>query len=118
MKKRLQTLALSLLLTAAAGPAFGLGLGQIQVKSRMNEPLVADIPVITNDPSELEQLQARLASRNPVIVTIRNSERARQITSEWQVELRDRTGIRKTYQIKEDPRPSEASGFLEMLAEG
>ena len=63
-------------------------------------------------------MQARLASRNPVIVTIRNSERARQITSEWQVELRDRTGIRKTYQIKEDPRPSEASGFLEMLAEG
>lgn len=62
MKKRLQTLALSLLLAAAAGPAFGLGLGQIQVKSRMNEPLVADIPVITNDPSELEQLQARLAS--------------------------------------------------------
>ena len=63
-------------------------------------------------------MQARLASRNPVIVTIRNSERARQITSEWQVELRDRTGIRKTYQIKEDPRPTEASGFLEMLAEG
>lgn len=63
-------------------------------------------------------MQARLASRNPVIVTIRNSARARQITSEWQVELRDRTGIRKIYAIKEDPRPSEASGFLEMLAEG
>ena len=63
-------------------------------------------------------MEARLASRNPMIVTVRNSARARQITSEWQVELRDRTGIRKTYQIKEDPRPSEASGFLEMLAEG
>lgn len=61
MKKRLQTLALSLLLAAAAGPAFGLGLGQIQVKSRMNEPLVADIPVITSDPAELAQLQAKLA---------------------------------------------------------
>ncbi|MGG6461269.1 FimV/HubP family polar landmark protein [Solilutibacter silvestris] len=61
MKKRLQTLALSLLLAAAASPAFGLGLGQIQVKSRMNEPLVADIPVITNDPAELAQLQAKLA---------------------------------------------------------
>lgn len=61
LKKRLQTLALSLLLAAAASPAFGLGLGQIQVKSRMNEPLVADIPVITSDPSELSQLQARLA---------------------------------------------------------
>ena len=78
-----------------------------------------------NEPANVKHLrggesvmQARLASRNPVIVTIRNSERARQITSEWQVELRDRTGIRKTHQIKEDPRPSEASGFLEMLAEG
>ena len=38
-------------------------------------------------------MQARLASRNPVIVTIRNSTQARRITSEWQVELRDRTGI-------------------------
>lgn len=63
-------------------------------------------------------MQARLASRNPVIITVRNSARARRITSEWQAELRDRTGIRKIYQIKEDPRPSEDSGFLEMLAEG
>ena len=63
-------------------------------------------------------MQARLASRNPVVITVRNSARARQITSDWQVELRDRTGIRKIYAIKEDPRPSEASGFLEMLAEG
>ena len=63
-------------------------------------------------------MQERLASRNPVIVTIRNSARARQITSEWQVELVDRTGIRKVYDVKEDPRPTEASGFLEMLAEG
>ena len=63
-------------------------------------------------------MQARLASRNPVIITVRNSARVRQITSEWAVELRDRTGIRKVYAIKEDPRPSEASAFLEMLAEG
>ena len=60
MKKRLQTLALSLLI-AAASPAFGLGLGQIQVKSKMNEPLLADIPVITSDPADLAQLQAKLA---------------------------------------------------------
>ncbi|AXC50060.1 head-tail adaptor protein [Paracoccus suum] len=63
-------------------------------------------------------MQARLASRNPVIITIRNSARARRITSEWQAELRDRTGIRKVYAIKEDPRPTEANGYLEMLAEG
>ena len=63
-------------------------------------------------------MQARLASRNPVIVTIRNSERARQITSEWMVRLRSRSGVVKDYEVKEDPRPTEADGFLEFLAEG
>ena len=63
-------------------------------------------------------MEARLASRNPVIVSIRNSERARQITSEWQVELRSRSGVTKVYAVKEDPRPSEHDAYLEMLAEG
>ena len=63
-------------------------------------------------------MQARLASRNPVIVTIRNSARARQITSEWAVRLRSRSGVAKDYEIKEDPRPTAADGFLEFLAEG
>ena len=63
-------------------------------------------------------MQARMASRNPVIVTIRNSERARQITSEWQVELRSRSGVTKIYAVKEDPRPEGLDGFLSMLAEG
>lgn len=52
------------------------------------------------------------------VVTVRNSAAARRITSEWQVELRSRSGVTKVYQIKEDPRPSEGDGFLEMLAEG
>ena len=63
-------------------------------------------------------MQARMASRNPVIITVRNSERAQQITSEWQVELRSRSGVTKVYAIKEDPRPSEQDAYLEMLAEG
>ena len=63
-------------------------------------------------------MQARLASRNPVIVTIRNSERARQITSEWRVTLRSRSGVTFVAEIREDPRPSEGDGYLEMLAEG
>ena len=63
-------------------------------------------------------MEARLASRNPAVITIRNSERARQITSEWQVELRSRSGVTKVYAIKEDPRPASFDGFLEMLAEG
>ncbi len=78
-----------------------------------------------NEPANVRHLrggesvmQARLASRNQVIVTIRNSERARQITSEWQVRLRSRSGVVKDYEVKEDPRPTEADGFLEFLAEG
>ena len=62
-------------------------------------------------------MQARLASRNPVIVTIRNSARARQITSEWAVELRSRSGIVLVAGVKEDPRPSEGDAYLEFLAE-
>lgn len=44
------------------GPAFALGLGQIEVKSQRGQPLLAEIPIVSSDPSELENLQARLAS--------------------------------------------------------
>lgn len=61
VSKRLR-IAWLLVLALLAGPAFALGLGQIEVKSRHGEPLLAEIPIISSDPSELEQLQARLAS--------------------------------------------------------
>ena len=54
--------ALAIALALASGQAAALGLGQIEVRSKINEPLLAEIPVIYSDPSELEQLQARLAS--------------------------------------------------------
>ncbi len=54
--------ALAIALALASAQAAALGLGQIEVRSRINEPLLAEIPVIYSDPSELEQLQARLAS--------------------------------------------------------
>lgn len=56
------SVVLACLLALVAGPAAALGLGQIRVISQVNEPLLAEIPIISNDPSELEQLQARLAS--------------------------------------------------------
>lgn len=49
------------MLALAAGPAAALGLGQLQVKSRPGQPLVAEIPIISNDPSELQGLQVQLA---------------------------------------------------------
>lgn len=42
--------------------ALALGLGEIKVKSQPGQPLLAEIPVISSEPGELEQLRARLAS--------------------------------------------------------
>src|SRR5690606_36508760 len=53
-------LAMAMSLTAL--PAMALGLGQVEVLSRPGEPLVAEIPIISSNPGELAQLQARLAS--------------------------------------------------------
>lgn len=50
----------SLMLFSSA--AMALGLGEIRVKSQPGQPLVAEIPVISNEPGELEQLRAQLAS--------------------------------------------------------
>src|SRR3546814_668027 len=63
---RKPSIAVSLLLAGMlallAGPALALGLGQLTVKSQPGQPLVAEIPIISSDPGELENLQARLAS--------------------------------------------------------
>jgi pilus assembly protein FimV len=49
------------LLVAAAAPAFALRLGQIQVKSALNQPLVAAIPLHPANLTELEGLTVELA---------------------------------------------------------
>lgn len=54
--------ALAVALALASAGAAALGLGQIEVKSRIGQPLVAEIPIISNDPAELEELRAGLAS--------------------------------------------------------
>ncbi|WP_343225773.1 FimV/HubP family polar landmark protein [Lysobacter sp. BMK333-48F3] len=54
--------ALALSLALASGAACALGLGQIEVKSRAGQPLLAEIPVISSDRDELAQLRAGLAS--------------------------------------------------------
>ncbi|QCW26089.1 hypothetical protein FE772_10820 [Lysobacter enzymogenes] len=54
--------ALGLALALASSAACALGLGQIEVKSRAGQPLLAEIPVIASGPEELAQLRAGLAS--------------------------------------------------------
>lgn len=49
-------------LLLAAGNVWALGLGQIQVKSKLNQPLLAEIPIISTTPGELAALRARMAS--------------------------------------------------------
>lgn len=56
------TLAVSAALALASGAAGALGLGQIEVRSRAGQPLLAEIPIVSTVPGELDELQARLAS--------------------------------------------------------
>ncbi len=51
-----------LLLALLPGAALALGLGPIEVRSQRNAPLLAEIRIVSSDPSELDQLRARLAS--------------------------------------------------------
>ncbi|MDV3468184.1 FimV/HubP family polar landmark protein [Stenotrophomonas sp. C3(2023)] len=50
------------LLALASSSALALGLGDIRVLSRPGQPLLAEIPVITADPGELQNLRVGLAS--------------------------------------------------------
>lgn len=60
--RRYARTALGLALALATGAASALGLGQIEVMSRLGQPFLAEIPIVTSDPAELENLQAELAS--------------------------------------------------------
>ncbi len=53
---------MALLLLLASSSALALGLGQIRVLSSPGQPLLAEIPIISNQPGELENARVRLAS--------------------------------------------------------
>ena len=61
MKRPLQ-LSLAIALALGATNAFALGLGAIQVQSGLNQPLVAEIPIIQSSSGEAEGLIVQLAS--------------------------------------------------------
>ncbi|KAF1710064.1 ferrous iron transporter B [Pseudoxanthomonas kalamensis DSM 18571] len=68
------------LLALASGAAMALGLGEIRVLSQPGQPLLAEIPIVSSDPAEMEQLQARLAS--PATFERVGLERPRGLVSE------------------------------------
>ena len=55
-------LSLAIALALIGGNAFALGLGSIQVKSGLNQPLSAEIPVTADSPAEASGLIVGLAS--------------------------------------------------------
>ena len=55
-------LAAALGLALVAPAAHAMGLGPLQVKSGLNQPLVAEIPILSATSAELEALDVRLAS--------------------------------------------------------
>lgn len=57
-----QRLTIALALALGSSHALGLGLGAIEVKSGLNQPLVAEIPIASVAPGETEGLKVRLAS--------------------------------------------------------
>ena len=59
---RKHRLPMALALAMASSQALALGLGQVEVKSALYEPLVAEIPVLSSTPGEAESLTVRLAS--------------------------------------------------------
>ena len=61
MNRKLR-LPLALALALGSSHALALGLGQIEVKSSLYQPLDAQIPVLSNTPSETANLKVRLAS--------------------------------------------------------
>ena len=55
-------IALAALVLLASQAAMALGLGQMRVKSGLGEPLLAEIPIVSSVPGELERLRVGLAS--------------------------------------------------------
>ncbi|HET9049836.1 MAG TPA: FimV/HubP family polar landmark protein [Chiayiivirga sp.] len=55
-------LSMALALALAGSGAQALGLGQIEVKSALNQPLVAEIPVLVSNPGEADALRVSLAA--------------------------------------------------------
>ena len=73
------------LLALVSSSAMALGLGDIRVLSKPGQPLLAEIPVISADPSELANLRVALAS--PVTFERVGLQRPAGLVSELQFEL-------------------------------
>lgn len=62
MRNKILSLPLLIALGLSSGQAAAVGLGQIEVQSRLNQPLVAEIRLLQVAPGELDRMHVRLAS--------------------------------------------------------
>lgn len=94
----------ALLLALCSGAAMALGLGDIRVLSKPGQPLVAEIPVISNEPGELDN--ARVALASPTIFARVGLERPQGLVSNLQFQFaqdaRGRAVIRVTSTLAVD----------------
>ncbi len=103
--------ASTLLLALASSSAMALGLGDIRVLSKPGQPLLAEIPVISADPAELENLRVALAS--PVTFARVGLERPTGLVSELQFELaRDANGRAVVRVSSQAPVTTPSLNFL------
>lgn len=61
---KLQRVGLGLILALSSASAFAVSLGQVQMRSSLGQPLLADIPIYDADEQDLETLTVALASED------------------------------------------------------
>ena len=61
---KLHQLGLGLLLALSIGDAFAVSFGQVQMRSSLGQPLLADIPVYDANEQDLDSLTVALASES------------------------------------------------------
>jgi len=111
VSRTFKRLLLAVGLLALAGPVLALGLGRIEVRSQQGQPLLAEIPVVSSDPAELRQLQARLAS--PETFARIGLEPPRGVVSDLQFNVAlDRSGRPVIRVTSTAPVTQEALTFL------
>lgn len=101
----------ALVLTLCSGAAMALGLGDIRVLSRPGQPLVAEIPVISNEPGELENAHVALAS--PATFARVGLEPPQGLVNELQFQFTQDAGGRAVIRVTSaSPVSQKALSFL------
>ena len=113
MNNRHLTLPLAVALALASSCVSAMGLGQLQVKSGLYQPLVAEIPIISATPSELDQLDVRLAS--PEAFSRVGLERPVELTANLQFSVGKNASGQPVIRVTTPGRFSEP--FLSFLIE-